>query len=182
MDQDEADSLDATLGGSWEYANESASRPTCNCWIEHQESHDKKGHLQGMSWQKGVQTKAWPDKKGWFAKRSGQKHWIVSTCQLILEYCSCWFFRRACDCLIFRLFSTSFWIAQLVLFPRNLFHQKCTGPHWGGHQVKRPARRMLERRKGKNFTTGLDFIIGNQITSSWLCVWGERVNKSHKII
>ena len=83
---------------------------------------------------------------------------------------------------IFRLFSTSFWIAQLVLFPRNLFHQKCTGPHWGGHQVKRPARRMPERRKGKNFTTWLDFIIGNQITSSWLCVWGERVNKSHKII
>ena len=83
MDQDEADSRDATLGGSWEYANDSASWPTCNCWIEHQESQDKKGHLQGMSWQKGGQTKAWPDKKGWFAKRSGQKHWIVSTCQLI---------------------------------------------------------------------------------------------------
>ena len=32
----------------------------------------KKDHLRGMSRQKGVQTKACPDKKGWFAKTSGQ--------------------------------------------------------------------------------------------------------------
>ena len=103
MDQDEADSLDATLGGSWEYANESASWPTCNCWIEHQESQDKKGHLQGMSWQKVSRPKRDQTKKADLQRGLDKNielcplaNWFKSTtlADFLEEHAIAWFFVR----------------------------------------------------------------------------------------
>ena len=133
-------------------------------WIAGQ----KRPFASWMSRQEGVQTKAWPDKKGWFAKMSGQNtlnwahlpNWFAPF--VFLQFYKFTRNLNWWEGLGFHFFtfvSISFWKS---LHPRNLFNQKCTGPHWVGHQVNRPARRKKQGRKRRNFKSNLFWFLQQQ--------------------
>ena len=120
-----------------------------------------------MSRQKGVQTKAWPGKKGRFAKKSGQNtlncahlpNWFAPFIFIILQISrTLELMEKGAISLFFTFVSIS------VLNPLSLcsIREICSirsvlAPLWVGHQVNRPPARRMKAEKEFLYPTCFGF-------------------------